>query len=381
MTFLDLFKSENQKPYRDVKEIFLECVENIFSTFKSQIADIPDKTNLSSFANTLIQGMNAIGDWNQKKIFIYTSLILHDILEEPQKSNLHELIENFFNNADINSIKFVFNKLNLNNKKELILKYKNVFRRRSFQQKPFFDFLYFLASKEIRTEWITSLITSNPQIALNKLEELNYKVEDKKIIVQNLLKISQQVNIQEKSSFYTAINKMKCANDANLRKEFSRQLKSLLKNTDINSQQIGYTAFQSATYFSSTLKREITREIIEWLRSLQPSNAGQVYAAKCVLFNWEILESLVKEEFLDFVFDKLIKRGINKNNIQLGFEILFEINPKYEEYTVYFEDVLFRIENEDNNEIKTELKNGLSKLRPKRLRKQEKDFWDKLEKL
>lgn len=381
MTLQNLFENENQKPYRDVKENFLECVENIFDTFISQIADIPDKTHLNTFSDIFIQGMNALGDWNQKKIFIFTSLFLIDILEEPQKSNINVLIENFFSNADVNSIRFVFDKLNLDTKKQLILKYKSVFQPRALQQKPIFDFLYPLASKEIRTEWITGFISSNPRMALAKLAELNYKVEDKKIFVQKLLEIVQQIEIQERGSFYKAINKMSCANDANLRKVFSEQIKSLMKNTDTNYQQIGYSAFQDAKHFSATLRRGITREIIEWLRSLQPENANQIYAIRSVLFNWDIMEFPVKEDYIDFVFDKLIKRGVHINNIQLGFEILFEIKPTYEDYSTYFEDVFSRIESEDNDEIKIELKNGLLKIRPKRIKKKERGFWEKLEKL
>jgi len=325
--------------------------------------------------------MNALGDWNQKKIFIFPSLVLVDILDAPQKSNINALIENFFTNANVDSIRFVFDKINLDIKKELILKYKGVFQPRALHQKPIFDFLYPLAPKEIRIEWITELITSNPQMALVKLEELNYKVEDKKIVVQNLLKVVQQVDVQERDAFYKAINKMNCANDANLRKAFSSQIKSLIKNTDINNQQIGYSAFQDAKHFSASLRREITRETVEWLRTLLPENAYQIYAIKSVLFHWDILEPPVKEDYIDFVFDKLIKRGIHINNIQLGFEILFEIKPTYEEYTTYFEDVFSRIESEDNDVIKIELMNGLLKIRPKSVKRREKTFWEKLEKL
>jgi len=173
---------------------------------------------------------------------------------------------------------------------------------------------------------------------------------------------------------------MKCANDAKLRSDFALQIKSLLKSTDKNQQEIGYIAFEGAKHFSHSLKREFTREIVEWLRSLQPSDAGQTYTVKSVLISYDILESPVKKDYIDFVFDKLIKRGTNIANMQLGFEIFYKIKPKYEEYHTYFDDVFARLESEGSDQIKTEIKSGLLKLIPSKTNKKNRNFWDKLEK-
>ena len=65
----------------------------------------------------------------------------------------------------------------------------------------------------------------------------------------------------------------------------------------------------------------------------------------------------------------------------MGFERLFEIRPKYEDYSAYFDDALIRLESKSNGQIKAELKSGLLKLKPPRLNKKNRDFWEKLEKL
>ncbi|MCK4252811.1 hypothetical protein KAX97_15300, partial [candidate division WOR-3 bacterium] len=179
-----------------------------------------------------------------------------------------------------------------------------------------------------------------------------------------------------------AINKMKCARTTELRNVFASQIKSLLKSEDKNQQKLGYTAFQGAKYFSSSVKRDIIRGIVEWLRPLQANNAGQIYTIKSVLIGWDILALPVRKDYIDFVFDKLIKRGVNIQNIQLGFEILLKIKPEYEDYSKYFDDILAEIERtEGAAQIKVELKNGLLKLKPSRLNKQNRSFWEKTEKL
>lgn len=381
-TLQTLLNNENQKAYREEKENLLDCIEDIFDILCKQIVNISDKALLNSFADTVTQGMDAIGNWNQKKIFVLTCFIIVDMLEGSWRSNINTQIQNFFTNADVDNIKFVFDKLNKESKDELIERYKGVFQHRVMQQQPIFDLFYPLAPQDIRIQWIVGLIASYPQRALVKLKDLKHEVDDKRKVAEALLQSAQRVAIQGKRGLYEAVNEMRCANDAELRNNLVSQIKSLLNNTDSNQQEVGYSALQGATvHISETAKRAIARETVEWLRSLEPASAGQPYSIKSVILNWNIMESPVKSDYVDFVFDKLIKRGVNIDNIRLGFEILFEIKPKYEDYSVYFNDVFARVEIEGNDQIKTELKSGMLKLKPSRTNDKNRDFWESIEKL
>lgn len=378
----NLLKNENQKAYREEKENLLDRIEDIFDILYKQIVNISDKALLNSFADTVAQGMNALGNWNQKKIFVFTCLKIVDMLEGSWKSSINTQIQNFFTNADIDNIKFIFDKLNKESKDELIERYKGVFQQRVMQQQPIFDLFYPLAPQDIRIQWIVGLITSYPQRALAKLKDLKHEVDDKRKVAEALLQSAQRVAIQEKGGLYEAVNEMKCANDAELRNNLVLQIKSLLNNPDSNQQQVGYSALQGAiTHISATAKRKIARGTVEWLRSLEPSSTGQPYSIKSVILNWNILESPVQSDYIDFVFDKLIKRGVSLDNIRPGFEILLKVNPKYEDYSVYFDDVFDRVKIEGNEQIKAELKSGLLKLKPSKINDKNRDFWESLERL
>ncbi|MHC3130026.1 MAG: hypothetical protein IBV52_08145, partial [Candidatus Bathyarchaeota archaeon] len=379
----DLLKNENTKPYRDQKENLSSRIEDVLNTFHEQTKNIPDPNVLNTFADTVTQGMNALSDLTQKRIFVFMCLKLVDLLKDPAKSNINTLIRNLFNTAGIESIKFIFDKFDKKGKEELIEEYRGTFDQRVLQQQPIFDLLYPISPKDVRTQWFIKLINSAPERATQKLKELDYKVDDKKDVVGALLRKAQGITVQEKEILYEAINKMKCANDSELKSNLASQIKPLLKNVDPNQQKVGYDALQGAGYLSASVKREIARETIEWLRSLEPANAKQPSSIKSVIRNWNILESQlpVQKDYIDFVFDKLIKRGVNIDNIRLGFEMLFEIRPKYEDYSAYFDDVLIRLESESNGQIKAELKSGLLKLKPPRLNEKNRDFWEKLEKL
>ncbi|MCK4445512.1 MAG: hypothetical protein KAW56_00360, partial [Candidatus Marinimicrobia bacterium] len=161
----------------------------------------------------------------------------------------------------------------------------------------------------------------------------------------------------------------------------SLQIKQLIKNSDTNQQKLGYNVLNDATYISETTKRDMAREVIEWLRSLTPQNSKQDYAIKSILINWNVLQKTPQRDFNDFIFDKLIGRGESIDKIQFGFEVLNQLNPRYEDYSTYFDDVLSKIEIESDPNIKSELLSGLLDLKPTRTNKRNKDFWGKIENL
>ena len=111
--------------------------------------------------------------------------------------------------------------------------------------------------------------------------------------------------------------------------------------------------------------------------------AYQPSSAQSVLLAWSILTQPPKEKFLDYIFDKLIRRGINSKSIDLGFNILGRIEPrlKYEDYSTYFDDILNRTATETDSDIKSRLISGLGSLEPKELSDQNKSFWQKVRKL
>ena len=376
----DLLNSENPKPYLDEKENLLNCIEKVVYTFLKEISHITDPNILISFADSVIQGVNAFGDFAQKKIFILTFYWIFDILNEPKKSEVNNLIISFFDNADVNSIEFVFNKLSKEENKVLVQNYEPNFRQRVLQKHTIFDFLYSYAPKDIRTQWFIELINSTPQRAFTKLDEIHYKVYNKIAIVDALLKKAAQSPIPEKEILYEAVNKMKCANDRNLRDIFSSQIKALLKNTDIEQQKCGYNTFKKADYLSETARRSIVRETIDWLYTLSPNTANQSYSIEAVTIGWSILPQTPQRSFIDFVFEKLIKNGINVEDIKLGYQVLYQIKPKYEEYSTYFEDVNDQAKSESDLQIKSQIMIGLKKLRPISLNKKNKKFWSEIDK-
>lgn len=379
--FNELMKSENQKPFREEKENFLSGIERILNNYHEFVAEIEDKNVLATFGDTITQGIDALGDWDQKKIFIFSCLRLKELLSDPQKANINNLIINFWNTTTSEGIEYVLNNLDAGKKQEVFSEYWNVFTNRTARDRDIFNTVWSFLEKEKKQELFQHVINSNNyQWGLSKLEELNYEIDfGKKEAVSILLDRVEGVPLPERNNPYKAINVMKCGTDVDLRNKYVTQLKALLKSPDINSQEVGYNALSVATYLSETHKREIMREVIDWLRQLSPITHTYQHSIKSVVLNWGILQPTPKSDFMDIIFVKFIKDNSNMEDIKLGLEIITQTKPTYEDYKTYFDDILVRIKEEQNDDIKTEIKNGLIKIKPDSPNESNEKFWNEFE--
>jgi hypothetical protein len=378
-----LLSTEISKPYRDEKNNLLAGLDDVIYSFVDKIVDLNTDV-INPFIQQIIGGINALGPLVQKRIFIPVCLQLEGVINDPLKSQINSVLNKFFTGASSDDLSFVLDKFKTKSDKEgLIIRYRDTFRQRVISDQNIFDFLYQLATKEIRIEWLIALIQTDHQRAIVKLEQLNYQTDDKKAVVSAILTKASQLPIVQRESLYTVCNKMKCANDIELKEKFASYVKAHLKDTTPDVQRIGLVILQGADYLSQTQKRDITTETVEWLSTLQPNSAYQPNSAQSPLVNWGVLTPTLKQKFLDFVFDKLIRRGINSQSLDLGFNVLVRIepNPEYSEYSAYFDDILNRTETEPNPEIKFQLVKGLKSLEPSKLNKENKEFWEKVRQL
>jgi len=386
----ELLEAENKLPLEEVeedelgrKQNLLNRIEDILITLQDEIKNKRLQLQLNSFTDKLCQGFGSLPNWNDRKILVFSFLLVVDLLDESNKAKVVQLMQKFFSKADLNSIQFVFEnkKLSRKNKTNLIVRYPDVFEQRAIADQSIFNYLYPIASKEIRSEWFVALISSDHKRALQKLEELEYRTDDNKRVVEALLEKVSSIAVQEQSSIYSAINKMKCADSLELKSTLVEQIKPLLKNMDSEHQRIGHNALEGAiSFLSEPKRREIGTEVIEWLRNLQPPNAGQTDSVKSIFLVWDVLSDTKQRDYIDFVSDQLIVRGVNLDNINLGFEILIELKPAYESSNKQYDDIFARFESETSEDIKKTINDGLLNLKPERLTKGSKSFWAKIQK-
>jgi len=387
----ELLEAENKLPLEEVqdeigrKRNLLNQIEDVLSDLVNEIKSESSKENLNTFANKLYDGANALPNWNVRKIFVFSLLLAIDLIDVTnRKTKLEQFIQNFFSTANLESIKFVFGNKRLprNKKSKLIGLYPSVFQQRAVSNQPIFEFLYPIAPKKVRPEWLVALIQSDHNRALQKLEDLGHSTDDNKKVVEALLERVHSITVQEKRSIYTAINKMKCGNSVDHINTLVSQIKPLLKTTDPQNQKVGYHALEGASSFlSGPNKRDIATEVIEWLRNLEPANAGQVHSVESIFLVWNDLADTPRQgDYIDFISDKLIVRGTSLDSVKLGILSLIKVNPTYENYSKQYDDIFARFETEPDQNIKIVINGGLVNLKPAKTNKNNKAFWAKIKK-
>jgi hypothetical protein len=382
--FTALFATENTKPDRDQKNQLLTHIYKIMDVYNKRLAGLP-KDIINPFAEQVFRGVNALPQPGRKSIFIPICIWLVPLITEPLLSQINSVINKYFASVNSTDMASVFDKIGRkSDREELINKYSATLKQRALSDQSIFDYLYPLAAKDTRTDWLTGLIQQDHQRATKKLEQLEYRVDDRKSIVSAIFtRILAISPIMARRDLYIACNKMKCADSVELKDNFVSHIKTLLKDATPDPQKMGFELLQDADYLSQPQKRDIAIETIEWLSTQQPNAAYQPSSSLSVLLAWPILTQPQKEKFLDFVFDKLIRRGINTNNIDLGFNILGRMETKlnYEGYQSYFDDILNRATTETNSDVKSHLVSGLVSLESKELNEENKNYWQKVRKL
>ncbi len=377
----ELLTEDQPNLYREGKENLLNCVNDILSN----LGDNPSKLTteaIQAFMNAITQGINSIPDWTQKRIFLLPCLWIIQNFADPFKTDATNLVNQFFTNIDTTAMTYVFDKLNGNQIESLIQQYEPIFTMRSKQSPELFTFLYRFSPADIRTKWLIDLINTQSQQAIQILEQEELVIDNPNDIVRAMLQRAKQLPPEQREGFYRLCNKFKCAEDQNSINELVNQINTLLTQPNAQSQQAGLTALQGAEYISPLQKRDIATTVTNWLRSLPIDTAAQASSTRSVLVNWNHLPKQLKDDFLYFIFNNLIIHSPLIDNIKLGLNVLNEIKskPNREDYPMYFDDIRTRLESEPDTNIKTELINILTILKPAKISDKDQEYWSVLEK-
>ena len=141
-------------------------------------------------------------------------------------------------------------------------------------------------------------------------------------------------------------------------------------------QNMGHSSLvASEAFLSETRKRQIGKNVFDWLKKPeipknQPSSIRAVYALR-EQFNEE-----EEKELLQFIFEELIRKSHNVQEVDLGFSLLKDISPKYEARKQNFDDIKTRVEAEPAGAVRQSLVKGIKSLRPDSVNQKNKSYWE-----
>lgn len=383
----ELLEPENEERSKEGKQNLVNCICRLVNVFSDRLIEL-GSASLNPFADAIIKGVNALGAWEEKRIFmpIHIWLVGQEAIDEQYESQIESQVQEFFANASSDDISFVLNKVKTKSDIEWLLEWLGeTFDNRVVNDQSLLELLYPLAPQETKNNWMLMLIENQHERALVRLEKLNYRVANKKEVVSALMiKAENMPTFLQRADLYQTCNRMKCAGDGDLKSKLVFHIKEHLRDMTPDVQKMGLDMLKGANYLSQAHKREIAEDTINWLSPLDLNSVYQPSSVESVIVNWGILYATQKQNFIHYVFIKLIKGSNNLDSIKLGFDTLSKLEPKikYEEdvYKPYFGDIWADTESEGKSEKGMALVEGLLKLRPEKLNNKNRRFWNEVQK-
>jgi len=378
-----LLTAQNKTPETPEKKVTIKLiVEKTESILKEFSAEINDSQKADMFTSTLVQSSTNAKDFLQKSIFLPVFFYLSNIAGANGKSSIKQQIQFFIKGTDISIIESFFESKDVKFQQDFFQVIKADIEERAMQDKKYLDFIWRFEDGDNRNIILSKLIdSSNYVFALEKLNEENYKISDKKGIVDLLLAKTQSLSPVEKARIYGVVNEMECGKDKNLREKYIIQLKGMVINQNTASQEIAFNAYSGAfNFLPYSVKLPFTVDIIDWLKDVDPVNINHKFALKIALLYWYKISVTHKDILSTIIFDRIIAKTKIVDEINMAFDIIRSAKPSYIKYKPHFDITLSRAETEQDATIKEAIKTGLQELGQNQA-KPEDPFWSKVDQL
>lgn len=347
---------------------FINAQKTTFATTKEAVGD--------AFIASIITAMDAISDYNNKKGFIPILSLASSVASDAKKSEVQSQLQNFYANATPASIDYVLEKIE--NPSDLIeQKQYTTLESRALNDQSFFEYVFNKLSKAKQEALLNKLFDQDFNRALQFAQKQGYKLPNPKSFAEkSLTKFDDVASAPEKKLMLDVVIALKGAGDAGVRDIFAEKVQASLSTMDTQLQEVAHNALiASEKFLSDPRKRQIVKHVFDWLKKpevpkYQPSAIRAIYALK-TQFNAE-----EEKEFLQFIFEELIRKATNSQEVDLGFGLLVGLSPKYEDRKQNFDDIRTRIETEPEGPIRLSLVKGVKSLAPGNTNSKNKSYWD-----
>lgn len=367
--------------FRPEKEKLVVALRQIINSFRETIKDM-EQSSKDSFAQAFTNAFTNVSDYNNRTIFI--NLMRHILirLDEPKKSEYERLIQEYFGRASASSIKIVFEYWDKKSVASFIANYINYILPRVISDPELLGILYQFANKEQRVKIINHLIANAQDHGLGFIKTTKEPIPDRQEALKKLLIKSESVAISQREPIYKYVNEKFSIKDGSDIKDIAiGQIKSLLKNDDWTVQEVGFNFLNGATYLSESQKRDIAKDVLEFLR--QPGkniNEGHRFSLKAISMLFSILQETPKRDYVYLLFD-----NIRKEKDSIALDVFLEniklLSLSYVDFEKDFKDLLSRLNDWPDNDSKKNVIVKISELKSISPSKSEKEYWTEIKKI
>jgi len=365
----EVLANENTKPFDasrlDIQKRYCKGLATLLKKHESLFLEKGGQADKDALSNAVMQAVNKVSNWEQRNIYINLLTRLSKIgtsIDAPMR----DFVGQFIANTTISSLSSVFDEEE-EREWDAILSdsaYEVHLKQRALRDQEVFDYLYKYLDANRKRDWLLLLFDAHPALAVQKVDALGEDVPDLENIMRKLLEISESIDVDNKAKVYDICDKFDFANNEELLKLACDNAKRYVKTYEQNIQKLGYEISTNVKSFKITNRRDIVREVIDWLISLQPTELYQQYAIRTVLYLWNTLrgQTVPQRNFIEFIF-RLLLEAADGVVIELGFEALTRIRPQYKDFNAYYDDLKDRTKTEANEDLTKHFLKGFDQLR------------------
>jgi hypothetical protein len=372
-------KETTESPdYRAEKETLFATCGNIFSEFQDQFKLVDDGIKIQLTKN-FIQAFNSISTWDNRTGMVNNLRWISFYAPEAQKNELVSLINSYFQNASTTKIGLVFDYWAKESAEKFLVAHFKPILSRSMNDAVLLETVYKKADKGKKLELLQYLINQKGVNCLDFIKNLGDNLPDRHAVVQFLVNKVPSIPLGEQILIYDYLPSQLSKNDpTDLKDQIVNFIKNLLKSDAPASQEAGLNLLMKAEFLGEEKKREIGKEVLDWLR--QPGkilNSTYYFALKAISNLVCILQETLVKDFVYTLFD-LLKHDRDKQTLQSALELLSKIKPSYIDHEKDFKDLLARLKDWPENENRTLVFEHIQTLKSSSPKKEEKEFWNEM---
>jgi len=380
----ELAQQENSESpnFRDEKVKFFGVIDDIFDLFRDQLDKIDDATKKQQLT-VFTQAFNSISGYDNRYVLINILKRYENRLPDPEKANIHTLISNFFQNASYSYIEKVLDYWSKSYAQTFISQYIAVLKQRMINDVNILNVVYNKSDDELKNEILSFIINSRPDHGLQFINDNDSAIPDKVKVIQDLLNKANTIPQPEnRLSIYEYINKhLKINHSIDVKNIALSQIIALLKNDNVNSSLTGLQFLQGGSYLGDEKKREITKEVIAFLKEpTRTINENHSNCINAIVFLFDIMNEPVKKDFVYLLFE-LLRNENSEPVISMSLKAIKSIKPLTKEFNKEYNDLLDRLKSWTNETTKNSIINSFIDNKPAKLSKEDKSFYSELEKI
>lgn len=377
--FNDLLNGENQNTKPEAypeKAKLLDQFRDFMRAHKAVFSSATAATR-DTFVDFMNAGFNAPSDHQVRAVFVPVLFELRPMISDAKRDETDRFIGSWLGNVQPDSFESA-HKLLSEEDQAAFFEVQSLYDQgsnRSLADQVFRNVFYPLLSEARKNQFIEKILNHDFDKAFEFFESLSPK--DVKQVFTDFDKSWAKFDPAtppQKQRLLKFVNKYKANNDAGIREILANKISTSLTTTDTALQQIGLEAFTESA-LAKDLRRKVVKEAFDWVKKPEISPKYQSFALRAIAEGYEEFNQEEKNEFVHFIFDEIIRKSTKQSHLTGAFEILRELDPKYEDRQTNFDDIKTRIESEENADLKKVLVEGIDSLKPTRTSKANEEFW------